>query len=282
MSHSYTFISTDSELLSLINDFSERNIRILAMDFEGEFNLHVYGERLCLIQVFDGERFYLVDPLAVSADAVGRFLTMKNMLYMFFAADSDRSLVYKTLGVKMLNVYDLQLLVQVLDLPKKGLDGVLESELGVVVQGKKRYQRQNWLLRPIEEGAIQYALGDVAHLFPLHQALLKKVEASGLTEEMVFTLAGSEKDWDKKSVPGVFKMPAYRKLSRKLKDRFSAVYEIRENAARELDVPAHFVIPKQDLVPLAENPDSIKSLRFSPKVSEEIREKLIRDISSLS
>ena len=282
MSFEYTDITRNNQLTDLMQDLNERQVRVLAMDFEGEFNLHVYGERLCLIQVYDGDRYFLVDPMSISRDIIGRFLTMKNMLYMFYSADSDRSLVYKTLGVKMLRVYDVQHLVEVLDLPKKGLDGVLESELGVTVTGKKRYQRQNWMNRPIEEGAKQYALGDVAHLFRLHQGLLEKIEAEGLTEALVFRLAGSEKDWDKKTVPGVFKMPAYRKLSRAHKDRFQAIFDFREAAAKELDVPAHFVIPKQELIPLAEDPLLINRLRFGGKVSAKVQERLIREISDLS
>lgn len=278
----YTDITKNNQLMDLMQDFTDRRVSVLAMDFEGEFNLHVYGERLCLIQVYDGENYFLVDPMSISRDIIGRFLTMKNMLYMFYSADSDRSLVYKTLGVKMLRVYDVQHLVEVLDLPKKGLDGVLESELGITVSGKKRYQRQNWLIRPIEEGAKQYALGDVAHLFRLHQVLLEKVEAAGLTEALVFRLAGSEKDWDRKTVPGVFKMPAYRKLNRTHKERFQAIFDFREAAAKELDVPAHFVIPKQDLIPLAEDPALIGRLRFGGKVSAKVRERLIRDISGLT
>ena len=97
------------------------------MDFEGEFNLHVYGEKLCLIQVYDGSSYYPVDPFPIADEIIVKFLSMKNMLYMFFAADSDRSLVYKQYKVKMNAVYDLQHLVEVLDLPGKGLDAMLSE-----------------------------------------------------------------------------------------------------------------------------------------------------------
>ncbi len=281
MAIEYTDIRNNSQLSSLIQDLSERQIRILAMDFEGEFNLHVYGEHLCLIQVYDGKDYYLVDPLAIDNDIIVRFLTMKNMLYMFFSADSDRSLVFKTLGAKMLNVYDLQHLVEVLDLPKKGLDGVLELELGVTVENKKRFQRQNWLNRPIDEGAKQYALGDVAHLFALHEKLLTKIQDAGLTETLVFRLASSSKDWDKKSVPGILKTPAYKKLNAERKELYRKIVTIRETCAKELNVPAHFVIPKHDLIGLAFDPKSIRSLRFGGKVSPSMSDRIIQEISEL-
>ena len=182
----------------------------------------------------------------------------------------------------MLAVYDLQLLVDVLDLPKKGLDAVLESQLGVRVEGKKRYQRQNWLVRPLDEGARQYALNDVAHLFSLHGALLKKIEAAGLTEKLVFCMAASSKDWDRKSIPGIFKVPAYRKMKSPQKLLYEKIVAVRESSAEALNIPAHFVIPKQDLVGLSENPERIRQQRFGPKVSEQMRNRIIREVSALA
>ena len=37
----------------------------LAIDVEGENNLHRYGIHVALIQLFDGARGYIVDPLAL-------------------------------------------------------------------------------------------------------------------------------------------------------------------------------------------------------------------------
>ena len=281
MHRDYIDISSSDALQKLMNSLKERNVKILAMDFEGEFNLHVYGEKLCLIQVYDGEHYYLVDPFPVSDDLIVRFLTLKNMLYMFFAADSDRSLVFKQYGVKMYGVYDLQHLVEVLDLPGKGLDAVLLSELGVTVENKKRYQRQNWITRPIEEGAKQYAVNDVAYLFDLHDALLQKIKDEDKVEALIFRLAGSFKDFDKKSVPGIFKTPAFRKMSRVKKDKYTRIAELRDACARELNLPANTVLTKQDLVSVTEDSQNIRRVRFHQKVPRSMREKLIEDVLKL-
>jgi len=278
MHRDYIDISSSDALQKLIKSFSDRNVKILAMDFEGEFNLHVYGEKLCLIQVFDGENYYLVDPFPISDEIIIKFLTLKNMLYMFFAADSDRSLVFKQYGVKMYGVYDLQHLVEVLDLPGKGLDSVLLSELGVTVENKKRYQRQNWITRPIEEGAKQYAVNDVAYLFQLHDSLLEKIKTEDKVEQLIFKLAGTFKDFDKKSVPGIFKTPAFRKMSRAKKEKYTKIAELRDVCARELNVPANTVLTKQDLVSVTEDSQNIRRVRFHQKVPRGMREELIEDV----
>jgi ribonuclease D len=54
------------------------------MDFEAEFNLHVYGEHLCLIQVFDGEEFLLIDPMNIDEKDLKSFLEMKSPVKVFF------------------------------------------------------------------------------------------------------------------------------------------------------------------------------------------------------
>lgn len=281
MSRRYIEISNDDKLLNLCKSLTDRNVHIMAMDFEGEFNLHVYGEKLCLIQVYDGSEFYLIDPFRIGDEILAKFLTLKNMLYMFYAADSDTSLVFKQYKVKMNAVYDLQHLVEVLDLPGKGLDAVLLSELGVTVENKKKYQRQNWIKRPIDEGAKQYAVNDVAYLFDLHESLVEKIKDQDKVEELIFKLAGTFKDFDKKFVPGIFKTTAYRKMSRAKKSKYEKIVDIREACAKELNVPANTVLTKQDLVLVTEDTDKIRRIRFHPKVPRSIRGRLIDDILKL-
>lgn len=281
MPRDYIDIDSNNQVNNLIKSWNERNIHLIAMDFEGEFNLHVYGERLCLIQVFDGSDYYLIDPFGLSDEVLVNFLTIKNMLYMFFAADSDRSLVYKQYKVKMNAVYDLQHLVEVLDLPGKGLDSVLLAELSVTVENKKRFQRQNWITRPIQEDAKQYAINDVAYLFDLHKSLLAKIKDQDKVEELIFKLAGTFKDYDKKSIPGIFKIPAYKKMSREKKNLYGKIVELRESCAKELNVPANTVLTKQDLVTVTDDLQQIRRVRFHQKVPRAMQERLIVDVLKL-
>ena len=91
--HEYTVIDSDEALAKLKNTWKENNVTTIAMDFEGEYNLHIYGEHLCLIQLNDGERFYLVDPFAVSMQAIGRFLEDEGIQKIMFDCASDSALM---------------------------------------------------------------------------------------------------------------------------------------------------------------------------------------------
>ncbi len=276
MNREYTEIS--SALADFCRKLKDENIETLAIDFEAEFNLHVYGEKLCLIQLFDGKDFYLVDPFAVSDTEIVKFLSLKNLTRIFFGADSDRSLVFKQYGLKMSSIYDLQHLVEVLNLDHKGLDAVLFSELGIEVSKKKAFQRYNWTRRPIDEEAKQYALGDVAHLFELSRVLIDKIRSEDKIEQLIYRLVSVDNSYDKKTIPGIFKTPDYKRMRRAEKNRYEKVVEIREAHAKALNLPPNTVLTKRDIASIARNPESVKKLRFDRKIPAQVRSRIINEV----
>lgn len=62
-------IDSDDAIRDLLAVWERDGVQQVAMDFEGEFNLHCYGEHLCLIQIFDGAGFYLIDTLLADEGA---------------------------------------------------------------------------------------------------------------------------------------------------------------------------------------------------------------------
>ena len=49
----YTLIDTSAEMTAYLARLRERQVSVIAVDLEGEFNLHAYGEHFCLLQVYD-------------------------------------------------------------------------------------------------------------------------------------------------------------------------------------------------------------------------------------
>ena len=140
----YLSIDSDEQIIKLLEQWKINGTQQVAMDFEGEFNLHCYGEHLCLIQIFDGQNFYLIDPL--SADELASEKNAKNLGKPFvpfansstrnnvtenglrlllespqiekiwFDCASDGELVWKKFGIRLTRVYDLFKLARVLGL----------------------------------------------------------------------------------------------------------------------------------------------------------------------
>ena len=94
---------------------------IIALDFEGEFNLHAYGETLCLIQIFDGENEIIIDPFDVPRGAIKKILEDEKIMKIMWDASSDLSLVINGYDMTIKSILDLRPAADLLDLPKKRL-----------------------------------------------------------------------------------------------------------------------------------------------------------------
>lgn len=247
------------------------------MDFEGEFNLHVYGEKLCLIQVYDRKNRFIIDPLSVNDGEIRRFLETRIIKYMY-GAESDISLVYKQYGLKLERVYDQQLLVDTLGYDKRGLDAALERALGIVSGGKKKFQMYNWTLRPINPDALEYALADVLHLFDLNAVLMKEIKKAGKYDELIHRLVSFSFDFDKQRVPGIFKQREYLSLPGEQQETLKKVFDIREDMARKNNVPPNVVLDKKDLFAVAREPRYIRQVRFDRRMTEAMKRELTEKI----
>jgi ribonuclease D len=269
----YSYIANDDQLKKFRNHLDRDNIKVVSMDFEGEFNLHRYGETLCLIQVFDGAEFFVIDPFSISAGELTKTLE-GNFVKLFFGAGSDRALVYNQYKIKIRSLFDISILIDVLQHPAKSLSSALNEVLGVETKGKKKYQMYNWTIRPIAEDAIQYALTDVRYLFDLKDALLDKIKSRDLVETLAYRLTEPEYNYERKSIPGVKKKDRYKKLSRPDKAVFDVVFLVRDAIAKELDRPPNYILSNDQLFLIARRDMSRSDIRFGKTVTIAMKERI--------
>ncbi|MCR4676087.1 MAG: 3'-5' exonuclease [Sphaerochaetaceae bacterium] len=254
----FSVISTPEELKDLLKSFEKREINTVAMDFEEESNLHVYGEHLCTIQLFDRENFFLIDALSLQKSEEGKAL-LKDFLEgavekIMFDCSSDAAIVRKVLGIHMKNVYDVRVVAKALGFAGN-LTGLVERNLGIPSEGtasKHKYQRANWMRRPLPQAQIQYALDDVKYLFDLKASLEDELESQSpqlkaqVRSEM--KKCAQPKHRDK---PGWEKICNYKNLSLKEKVFIKYFFMARDEIARKLNVPAANVLDKRLIVEMA-------------------------------
>lgn len=277
----YTTISTDDELINLRKNWFNKNIHVLAMDFEGDYNLHAYGCKLCLIQVFDESDFYIIDPFGLSKKELEMTLENKNLVKIFYGAESDISLVYRQYGIKMNSVWDLKTFVDVLEYEKKGLDDIINDVLGIKIEHKKKFQMHNWIKRPIDKDAIQYALTDVQYLFRLKEKLLNMVIREGKTETLIKRLIKSRIDYDKESIPTIFKSKEFKILTPEERELAKKIYNIRECYAKQINCPPNLLLDKVNLINVTKNIDSIERIKPNKKINEELWSRFKSEILQL-
>lgn len=257
----YSIIKTSSELDALVSKWTKENINSVAMDFEEESNLHCYGEHVCIIQLFDKNNYYIIDCLKIIKTKEG-LESLKAFLEgsiekIMFSCQSDASLARKSLKIQLKNIYDIRVLALALDftgnltsLEEKYLGQNLDSNTSTA--SKKRFQTANWMRRPIPEDQIQYALGDVQHLFELKDILEQEVQKlPKLKKREIQNTLKTCAEQKHPERPGWEKICNYKMLSKQEKVLIKYFFLARDSVAKAHNVPASQVLLKQKIVAMA-------------------------------
>jgi ribonuclease D len=264
----YTLIETEADLTEFRKKLCHENVKKIAMDFEGEFNLHAYGEKLCLIQIFDGKNNFIIDPLKINDNEIKKLLEDRHTIKVMYGVESDVSLVYSQYDVQIKNIFDQKILVDLLNIEHSGLDFVLKHFLNIDIKNKKKYQCHNWLNRPLDNDAIQYALNDVGHLLELNKKLIEEIKLNNKYDELIYGLIRRNYNPIKDKIAGIFKKPEYKMLSNENKNIFEKIYKIRDNYAREYNVPPFYVLTNELLFDLINGKKTIDNVKISSKLSK--------------
>ena len=234
----YDLIQTDDELARLVARLRDARVRRLAIDVEGENNLHRYGIHVALIQLFDGVRGFIVDPLALRGPRRAEAAAGKRALGAGVVRRGQRPALLPACAGHPA-VADPG--------PRQwrrgssGRHGGLQALTGEggSARAKDRFQRANWLRRPLSPALLDYAISDVLHLFSLADALMEELEDKGLD--------GSVSDEEPArrrtpSAPGTrtanfTRIPGFNRLSRAERRFARVLWYARELYGRAHDMP---------------------------------------------
>ena len=276
----YTYITSDSGLIEFRKYLHRNRIDEISMDFEGEFNLHCYGEKLCLIQIFDNKRFYVVDPFSISKEELKKTLEGRE-IKLFYDAGSDRMLVYKQYGIKITSILDLKILVGLLEFKHNGLNDILNNLFKIETYKKKKFQMYNWTKRPIDEDAIQYALSDVEYLFKLKDELLHRINQKDMIGELVYGLVRTNTNYDKLSIPSIKKKKEYQTLRADEKGKCDKIYNMRERIAKRLNRSPNNIFSNRQIFEIVRKQITIPELIFGKGLSVSVKREINNGLSKI-
>ncbi|GAB3306539.1 ribonuclease D [Hymenobacter tenuis] len=249
----------------------------LAVDLEFDDMRHRYGRNLALIQIFDGQTVYLIDPLPLTNPAqelepLWAVLRDPAVEKVFHSCKSDILLLDELYGVHVRTINDTSVQYTLLAEADNNisLGRLIQQELGLEVD--KGEQKSNWLKRPLTDAQKHYAANDVLYLFKLADRLTAKLEALGRTawaeqenkalEEVRYTrderpylrLAGKYRIQPQE-------MPVFRDL-----------FLLRDEVARHIDRPSYMVASNDRLAELTRLPlQSTGHLRNAPGLHPELK-----------
>ena len=279
-------LTTNQEISEYLNALEKSGQNIIALDLEGEFNLHYYGEHLCLVQIFDGTRDVIIDPIAhPGLTMMNELFTKRNLLKIMYDASSDAALIQHLYGVRITSILDLRPAVTLLEYSGQSLSFVLEEEFSIVPVNKKKFQQHNWMRRPIPADALEYALNDVRMLFELKDRLLGKLIEKNLLDQYIlqnlYVQNGEIKSMQKDKYK---KAKGFNRLNAEQKKLFSNVFNARDKVAKAANMPPNSVFPNKKLMEICHTENSgisSMALAVGKKVPINLKNELLNNITKI-
>ncbi len=239
---------------------------LLAIDTESN-SLHAYQEQVCLIQLSTTRQDYIIDPLRVeNLDPLGELLADPNIEKVFHAAEYDIMCLKRDFGFAFATLFDTMLAARICGASNLGLASMLNEQFGVTIN--KKYQRANWGERPLSEEMLRYAQLDTHYLPALRDTWKDRLIQMGRWEEACESFA------ELQSIPpaaqgfnpeGYWRFNGAYLLKPAQIATLRELYLMREELARQQDMPPFKVLSDKTLMDLALHPAvDLEALRSVP------------------
>ncbi len=215
-----------------------------------------------LLQVGDGQRAYLIDPLTIDNwQPLAELLENPAVVKVVHACSEDLEVLLRLTGSLPVPLFDTQLAAAYLNLGfSMGYSRLVQEVLGIELP--KGETRSDWLQRPLSETQVSYAAEDAVHLAQVFSQLRSKLSEDKyrwVLEDGAELVANLRREVDPNE--------AYRdaKLAWKLsRAQLAVLRELcawREREARARDLPRNRIVREHALWPLARTqPDTLAAL----------------------
>jgi ribonuclease D len=263
----YIYISDNAALKEAVNSLT--CMEAVAVDLEADSMYH-YQERVCLIQMAQNGRVWVIDPLKIDnmaplATVFGDGSTEK----IFHGADYDIRSLYRDFRIEVSNLFDTELASRFLGISQTGLGNVLASRFNIHVE--KKYQKKDWSKRPLPPDMIAYAAGDVLYLHALSDLLKAELIDAGRDQwvrEECRLLTGV-RPAEMNHNPLFWRFSGAGRLDRRSLAVLEAVLKVRNQIAQKKDRPVFKIMSSRAVLRLAvEKPVTLSELKESGVLSE--------------
>ncbi len=170
------FLTTNEQISHFLKQLAERGINRVAVDFEGDQGTVHYHNRISIVQIFDGEKAWIIDVLALDKlDALRDFLVSKKLFKVMFASTNDQYMTQNVLDITIEAIRDIAVAQKLLGKPIN-----IANHIGIDKHDKDQLQRANWIKRPLSDELIEYAVNDVLDLLKVEDVYVSQLKAMGM------------------------------------------------------------------------------------------------------
>lgn len=265
------WITKQTKLHQVLDDIDTCDIIALDTEF---IKRNTFFPRLALIQINTGKTIYLLDAPKLYLDEFWEVIAEVPTL-VFHACGEDLGIYYLLSNLPALtNVFDTQIGLSFLTGERN--IGYQKSLIDVLnVQINKEQSQSDWLKRPLTYEQEQYAADDVRYLLALFYEVKQQLinqnmwhyaveDSQSYTQELYNNSQLTDKE--------IYLTFADFRYSRQQLAILQAICEWREQLVKAINKPRSFILKKQVLRDIVENPpNSMRQLGFCGVSPEVIR-----------
>ena len=235
----YVLLDYKKDKEIILNELS--NESILAIDTEFDWR-NTYYPILSLIQIATSKKILIIDVLNAENFKDLKNLIEKCKMIIFHAVRSDATVLSTSLGLKVENVFDIQIAQNLIS--KK----INQNYAAIVnqyfpIKLKKSQTNSNWLKRPLTKTQIDYAVDDVRYLIQIYEEQKKLLQ-----QKLSMALELSKKE----ALLGNLELHISRLAKFNLRDDYARkIFMWRENYARKKNVPTSYILKNNQIKKIA-------------------------------
>lgn len=250
----FTVITDNTALLEICNLAQQQSAVALDTEF---MRVSTYFPKLGLIQLYDGERVSLIDPLAITDfSPFVALLSNPKVLKILHSCSEDLLVFLQEFDQLPRSMIDTQIMARFLGLgTSAGLAKLAQQYLNVEID--KGATRTNWIKRPLSDIQLQYAAGDVWYLLPLYHILEKELAKTpwekAVSDDCELVLAKTHKLQERDSEKAYLNIPNAWKLNPLELSRLRILAQWRQNVGIERDLALSYIVKSDNLWKVAKN-----------------------------
>lgn len=250
----FTVITDNTALLEICNLAQQQSAVALDTEF---MRVSTYFPKLGLIQLYDGERVSLIDPLAITDfSPFVALLSNSKVLKILHSCSEDLLVFLQEFDQLPHPMIDTQIMARFLGLgTSPGLAKLAQQYLNVEID--KGATRTNWIKRPLSDIQLQYAAGDVWYLLPLYHILEKELAKTpweqAVRDDCKLALSKTHKLQERDSEKAYLDIPNAWKLNLLELSRLRILAQWRQNVGIERDLALSYIVKSDNLWKVAKN-----------------------------
>jgi ribonuclease D len=253
-------VESSAQLKQAVNDWLQCGVIGIDTEFVRE---RTWRADLGLVQISDGKKVWLVDPLNTgSIQPLSQLFEARNIIKVLHAPSEDLDVLLYTAGSVPKPLFDTQIACAMLGQSlQMGYHTTVEWLLNITID--KGETRSNWCKRPLRPAQLHYAALDVCLLPMMHRQLRSRLDAIGRSKwleedcerllDKAQTLPDPEQSWRRINGNG--------RLNGESLAILQSLATWRDQEAERRNLARGFVIKDADLLTIAnQKPDGLDAL----------------------